>query len=197
MRIDFRGDRDALAAKYKKGTRLSGREMYCTGVLSIDDARFGWLTATIGYKGFWESPPVDVVSLAAGAEDKLWPFQSGSVTYIMSGTKAGKATVLNPQNQVDGLPQPFRIRQYLQNAQITRSGVSIGTAGTPHVPPPKPNDGRPAFLGTPPQSIADPLLSTVIGWARASYSVTGEETLGTVVFRKWSDSWEWRDRESE
>ena len=200
LRVDFRGSEDSLINTYKKGTRLGSMQMYCTGVQSIEDARFGWITASIGYKGFYSASesPGTVDSFSAESYERIWPFKNGDTTYYMDGRKAGQSTALNPLHLINGSAQPFRVRQMLQKAFINREGVDIGTAGTPHIPPSKPQDPRPPFLGTAISNLADPLCSTEpSGWIRRSYKVTNAERYGTVIFRSWSDAWEYVDRESE
>ena len=193
LRIDYFGTEAALSAAYKKGELLTGRKMYCTGILSIEDARFGWITATIGYKGFWENAePAAVISYEMNAGEIIYPFDNGEATVVYYGKGPGKTTAINTATG-----RFWRVRSITRTANITRSGVDIGAAGTAHVPPAGPT-------GTPPNglydkalaNLPDPLLSSQDGWVRMAYSVTGAETIGTIVFRTWQDRWEWVEKEA-
>ena len=204
LRIDFRGGIPELIAAYKKGTPLPGTLMFITGILSIEDQRFRWITATIGAKGFWESTaPENVVSMDLSTTETRYPIvlsgTASSAVYdglIVFSPAPGKAggfnQTVNPQTG-----QPWRVRVFNEGWNITRSGVDIGTVGTTHQPPGKPGADLPAGSrpGTP-EGWPDPLLTAGItgkngAWVRQDYSCTSDPPLGTVVFRKWSDRWQW------
>lgn len=200
IRIDFRGQGvNSIPDQYKKGAPATGHpNMFCTGILSVDDARFGWITCTVGYKGFWGSAPADVVSFSLEGYDRMWPFENNGITYGFSGANLRPARA--PLNTAGGVARPWRVRQSLERGSVSVEGVVIEDSGTIHTPPDKP----PAGVAEPPidrtlqnRNIQDPLLSTRIGWVRTSYKVSSFEQIGTKVLRQWAATFEWRDAVSE
>lgn len=205
LRVDFRGSVNDLITAYAKGSQAAGQQMYVTGIQAIEDQRFGWVTATIGAKGFWGEAPLEIESYEVNTTETRYPITGGSSVYsgnfniVFSPApgKTGSEITINPRTDA-----PWRVRAFNQGTSMTREGVSIGDAGQiPPLPTGPTTDLPESLRGAAPYAAnntgyPDPLLTVGINgqggkWIRMNYTTTGTQRIGAKVFRTWTDRWEW------
>jgi len=194
MKVDFYGDKAAFLALFPDGgssTTYGGSKMYFSGTL-IESQGNGWIRATVYSEGFWGDEPPAVLDYHEEVEEIVFPF-----------TNAGNVTVYytppSPKTKINPATGKFWNVKILQSkASGTKKGVVIGVAGTPLSPVSTASPFTTAFARgvAVTEGLPDPMLNYPFGWVRTAFDSSDIKTLGTVVFRSYTEKWSYIDAET-
>ena len=188
MKVDFYGPPDNFLDDFPTGTKskYGGKEMYFSGTL-IEGSSGGWTRATVYTEGYWENPPLPILDYHEETEEIRFPFVNGAGVTI-SYIPPGKPNNINPLTG-----KPWNVKVLISKAWGTKKGVRIGTAGTALSPP---SGITCPFIGDPPRGISlkydnlpDPTYTVPNGWVRTGFDSADLKTLGSVVFRTYTEKW--------